>query len=135
VLERDRFRCRGCGSKRWALVIHHRDGHNRTDLLVTSCIRCHVRIRHSLGLKYWFSTLLLRLWRELHPNEPMQLQLTFEKADKEASRKLFLKSDWKGTVTSALTETRQSRRGGNLPGLGPELHLSNHAGIILGLIQ
>jgi hypothetical protein len=34
VLVRDRFRCRGCG-KRSALIVHHRDQRNRTNLLVT----------------------------------------------------------------------------------------------------
>ena len=66
VLERDRFRCRGCG-KRAALVVHHRDRRNRANLLVTLCIRCHIRIHRSSGLRYWFSEMLARLWRELHP--------------------------------------------------------------------
>jgi hypothetical protein len=60
VMERDRFRCRGCG-KRSALVVHHRDRRNRADLLVTLCIRCHIRIHRSSGLGYWFSEILLRL--------------------------------------------------------------------------
>jgi hypothetical protein len=86
VLERDRFRCRGCG-KRSALVVHHRDRYNRANVLVTLCIRCHIRIHHSSGLRYWFSEMLVRLWRELHPNEPMQLQLALRKtAKKDASR-------------------------------------------------
>jgi hypothetical protein len=77
VLVRDRFRCRACG-KRSALVVHHRDRRNRTNLLVTLCIRCHVRIHRSSGLKYWFSEILTGLWRELHPNAPIQLQLSFQ---------------------------------------------------------
>jgi hypothetical protein len=43
-----------------ALVVHHRDRHNRANLLVTLCIRCHIRIHHSSGLKYWFSETLVR---------------------------------------------------------------------------
>ncbi len=86
VLERDRFRCRGCG-KRSALVVHHRDRRNRADLLVTLCIRCHMRIHHSSGWRYWFSEMLVRLWRELHPNDPVQLQLTFRKAAKRKNSK------------------------------------------------
>jgi hypothetical protein len=82
VMERDRFRCRGCG-KRSALVVHHRDRLNRADLLVTLCIRCHMRIHRSSGLGYWFSEMLARLWRELHPNDPVQLQLSFRKARKK----------------------------------------------------
>ncbi len=84
VLERDRFRCRGCG-KRSALVVHYRDRRNRANLLVTLCIRCHMRIHHSSGWRYWLSEMLVRLWRELHPNDPVQLQLTFRKAAKRKS--------------------------------------------------
>jgi hypothetical protein len=68
-----------CG-KRSALVVHHRDRCNRANLLVTLCIRCHVRIHRSSALRYWFSEMLVRLWRELHPNDPVQLQLTFRTA-------------------------------------------------------
>jgi hypothetical protein len=89
VLERDRYRCRGCG-KRSALVVHHRDRHNRTNLLVTLCVRCHIRIHHSSGWKYWFSEMLMGLWRELHPNVPMQFQLTFENNEKKGNSKGYL---------------------------------------------
>src|SRR5713101_4407690 len=89
VLERDRFRCRGCG-KRSALVVHHRDRRNRADLLITLCIRCHMRIYHSSGWRYWFSEMLVRLWRELHPNHPVQLQLSFRNARKREHSKGFL---------------------------------------------
>jgi hypothetical protein len=89
VLERDGFRCRGCG-KRSALVVHHRDRCNRADVLVTLCIRCHVRIHHSLGLRYWFSEMLARLWRELHPNHPVQLQLNLRNALKKDNSEAVL---------------------------------------------
>jgi hypothetical protein len=88
-LERDRFRCRGCG-KRSVLVVHHRDRRNRTDLLVTLCIRCHIRIHRSSGLRYWFSEMLVRLWRVLHPNDPVQLQLSFRNDPKKENSKGFL---------------------------------------------
>jgi hypothetical protein len=84
VLERDRFRCRGCG-KRSALVVHHRERRNRANLLVTLCIRCHIRIHRSSGLRYWFSEMLVRLWRELHPNDPVQL--TFRNERKKENSK------------------------------------------------
>ena len=90
VLVLDRFRCRGCG-KRSALVVHHRDRHNRTNLLVTLCIRCHIRIHPSSGLKYWFSEMLVRLWRELHPNAPIQLQLSLQNVDKKKNSKASFK--------------------------------------------
>ena len=86
VLERDR--CRGCG-KRSALVVHHRDRHNRANLLVTLCVRCHIRIHRSSALRYWFSEMLARLWRELHPDAP-QLQLTFRNVEKKENSKVLL---------------------------------------------
>jgi hypothetical protein len=79
----------GC-SKRSALVVHHRDRRNRADLLVTLCIRCHIRIHHSSGSRYWFSEMLVRLWRELHPNDPVQLQLNFRNAEKKGNSKGLL---------------------------------------------
>jgi hypothetical protein len=71
-------------------VVHHRDGLNRANLLVTLCIRCHIRIHRLSGLRYWFSEMLVRLWRELHPNDPVQLQLTFRDAEKKENSKGFL---------------------------------------------
>jgi hypothetical protein len=79
VLERDRLRCRACGA-RSHLVVHHRDGSNEPDGLVTLCIRCHTRIHCSSGLRHWLSGTLLRLWRELHRRDPVQLQLAFKNA-------------------------------------------------------
>jgi hypothetical protein len=34
--------------------------------------------------------MLVRLWRELHPNDPAQLQLSFRKAEKKEHSKGFL---------------------------------------------
>jgi hypothetical protein len=46
-------------------------------LLITLCIRCHVRLHHSRRFNQWVPEALLELWRELHPNTPLQLQLPF----------------------------------------------------------
>jgi hypothetical protein len=56
-------------------------------MLVTLCIRCHIRIHHSSGLRYWVSQMLVRLWRELHAKTPMQLQLTFGNTEIEENSK------------------------------------------------
>jgi hypothetical protein len=77
VLERDRSRCRGCGINS-ALVVHHRALDNQAASLITLCIRCHLRVHRSSGSSYWFPRVLLRLWRELHRQEPVQLQLALE---------------------------------------------------------
>ena len=74
ILKRDRFRCRACGSAR-RLVVHHRDERNASPLLITLCIRCHVRLHHSRRFRSWVPEALLGLWNELHPSAPLQLQL------------------------------------------------------------
>jgi hypothetical protein len=76
ILKRDRFRCRACGSAR-RLVVHHRYERNASSLLITLCIRCHVRLHHSRRFRSWVPEALLGLWNELHPSEPLQLQLAF----------------------------------------------------------
>ena len=54
-------------------MVHHRHRSNAPKVLVTLCIRCHIRIHRSSGIRHWLSGLPLQLWRELH--EPMQLRL------------------------------------------------------------
>jgi hypothetical protein len=76
ILKRDRFECRACGAAR-RLVVHHRDERNAQPLLITLCIRCHVRLHHSRHFRQWVPEALLELWRELHPSTPLQLQLPF----------------------------------------------------------
>jgi hypothetical protein len=77
VLKRDGFRCRSCGA-RSRLLVHHRDKHNDEELLLTLCIGCHMRVHHSYGFRHWLPATLLRLWREWHTGEPVQLQLSLE---------------------------------------------------------
>jgi hypothetical protein len=77
VLKRDGYRCRGCGA-RSRLLVHHRDNRNEEELLLTLCIGCHMRVHHSYGFRHWLPARLLRLWREWHEGEPVQLQLSFE---------------------------------------------------------
>jgi hypothetical protein len=81
VLARDRLRCRACGAGS-RLVVHHRDGSNEPEGLITLCIRCHMRIHRSSGLRHWLSGTLVRLWSELHRRAPLQLQLAFKNAAK-----------------------------------------------------
>jgi len=77
VLKRDGFRCRSCGT-RSRLLVHHRDKCNEEELLLTLCIGCHMRVHYSYGLRHWLPAMLLRLWREWHEGEPVQLQLSLE---------------------------------------------------------
>ena len=76
IIKRDRFKCRVCGVGR-RLVVHHRGERNEKTLLITLCIRCHVRLHRSRRFRQWVPEALLELWRELHPAVPLQLQLPF----------------------------------------------------------
>ena len=87
VLKRDRFSCRACGARR-RLVVHHRDERNAKSLLITLCIRCHVRLHRSRRLRYWVPEVLLGLWRELHPGGPLQLQLPLTVTNNPSAREL-----------------------------------------------
>jgi hypothetical protein len=85
VLKRDGFRCRGCGAPS-RLLVHHRDERNEEELLLTLCIGCHMRVHHSSGFRRWLPATLLRLWREWHKGEPVQLlPLEWAVEDVEAS--------------------------------------------------
>ena len=59
--------------------------------LVTLCIRCHVRLHRSRRLRYWVPEALLRLWRELHPAAPLQLQLPLAVTSGTPTRQLSLR--------------------------------------------
>ena len=76
ILKRDRFRCRACSASA-RLVVHHRSGVNRRRRLITLCIGCHTRVHRYRALRSWVPEVLLKLWRERHPREPVQLQLPF----------------------------------------------------------
>jgi hypothetical protein len=81
VLKRDGYRCRGCGAQS-RLLVHHRDRRNEEELLLTLCIGCHMRVHHSYGFRHWLPAMLLRLWREWHEGEPVQLQLPLKNVTK-----------------------------------------------------
>jgi hypothetical protein len=76
ILKRDRFRCRACSASA-RLVVHHRSGVNQKRWLITLCIGCHTRVHRFRALRSWVPEVLLKLWRERHPREPVQLQLPF----------------------------------------------------------
>jgi hypothetical protein len=77
ILRRDRLRCRVCGSSA-RLVVHHRNGDNQKRRLITLCIGCHTRVHRWGALRRCVPQVLLRLWRERHPGQPLQLQLPFD---------------------------------------------------------
>jgi hypothetical protein len=86
VLDRDRRRCRACGvAKR--LIVHHRTGENAEQVLITLCVRCHVRLHRTRALRHWLPEPLLELWRELNPNALTQYQLPLRPATAAAKQR------------------------------------------------
>ena len=61
-----------------------RDRHNEPKVLVTLCCRCHVRIQ--LPVRHWLAGLFLKLWRELHRHEPMQLRLAWGRQEQSVRK-------------------------------------------------
>lgn len=79
MLERDGYRCLGCGTD-LILVVHHRSPEAQTTRrLATLCRRCHPRIHKTLRHRFGRMTAFLRsLWREQHPGMPEQLELPLD---------------------------------------------------------
>ena len=88
------------------LVVHHRDERNAKSLLITLCIRCHVRLHRSRRLRYWVPEALLRLWCELHPAAPLQLQLPFAVTSRTPTRQLSLREAKEPSLDEAATRTK-----------------------------
>jgi hypothetical protein len=75
ILGRDEQRCRACGSRDHVIVHHRRPGVQDPEWLIVLCAGCHARVHRSFALRLWFPDMLVELWRELHPEAPVQLQL------------------------------------------------------------
>jgi hypothetical protein len=69
--------CQLCLSDTQLLVHHRQPGHNRPALHIPLCRRCHVPIHRRHALPGFYSELLLPLWREQHPDLPVQGRLPF----------------------------------------------------------
>jgi hypothetical protein len=108
VLRRDCFSCRACGARR-RLIVHHREERNAKDLLITLCIRCHVRLHRSRRFRYWVPEVLLGLWRELHPGGPLQLQLPLTVTN-DSSRQLKRRAKEPSLNPAAVSPADTNRR-------------------------
>jgi hypothetical protein len=67
--------CQLCLSEERLLVHDRQPGRNRLASQITLCRRYHVPVHHRHQLPGFYSDLFLRLWREQHPNRPVQLRL------------------------------------------------------------
>jgi hypothetical protein len=81
VLERDGYRCRVCyasGRGKRTIIVHHRvPGVSVLNLLISLCPGCHAKVHHTAAVLNEMPSLLLRLWREQHPNGHEQTSLNF----------------------------------------------------------
>jgi 5-methylcytosine-specific restriction endonuclease McrA len=81
VLERDGYRCRVCyasGRDKRSIIVHHRvPGVSVLNLMISLCPACHARVHHTLAVLREMSPVLLKLWREQHPNGHEQTCLNF----------------------------------------------------------
>ena len=81
VLERDRRCCRVCGAAgrtKGSLVVHHRvPGQSRLDQMISLCPACHAKVHRTQAVLSAMPPLLLKLWREQHPEGHEQTALDF----------------------------------------------------------
>jgi 5-methylcytosine-specific restriction endonuclease McrA len=72
VLERDQYRCRVCdapGRRKRSIIVHHRvPGRSVLHLMISLCPGCHARVHRTRVVLSAVPPLLLKLWREQHPN-------------------------------------------------------------------
>ncbi len=103
VLERDGYRCRVCdasGRDKRSIIVHHRvPGKSVLSLMLALCPACHAKIHRTKAVLSSMPPLLLRLWREQHPNGHEQTALNFtEKSPSAIPASLFDGEGGKGNA-------------------------------------
>jgi hypothetical protein len=74
-----------CGGKHDVLVHHRKPGINTLRWFATLCRGDHTRLEHLYRLRFGLPERLKELWRELHPDQPEQLELlTCEETPEQA---------------------------------------------------
>jgi hypothetical protein len=81
VLERDGYRCRGCGAPgrtKRSITVHHRiPGVSKLEGMISLCPGCHAKVERTKMVLSEMNPLLLMLWRERHPKGQEQVMLDF----------------------------------------------------------
>ncbi|SEB54338.1 hypothetical protein SAMN05443244_1043 [Terriglobus roseus] len=92
VLERDQYRCRVCDAPRRikrSIIVHHRvPGRSVLHPMISLCPGCHAKVHRTTVVLSAMPPLLLKLWREQHPDRHEQRILDFRKKDMQ-SRPMF----------------------------------------------
>jgi hypothetical protein len=82
VLDRDGYRCRGCGApgrEKRSIIVHHRvPGVSTLELMISLCPGCHAKVERTKIVLSEMNLLLLELWREQHPDGQEQIMLAFD---------------------------------------------------------
>jgi hypothetical protein len=82
VLERDGYCCRVCGAsgrRKRSIVVHHRvPGKSILNLMISLCPGCHAKVGRTKAVLAEMPPLLLKLWREQHPEGHEQTILDFK---------------------------------------------------------
>jgi hypothetical protein len=85
VLERDQYRCRVCdapGRSKRSIIVHHRvPGRSVLHLMISLCPGCHAKVHRTRVVLSAMPPLLLKLWREQHPDGHEQRILDFRRKD------------------------------------------------------
>ena len=88
VLERDGYRCRGCGAPgrtKRSITVHHRiPGVSKLEWMISLCPGCHAKVERTKMVLSEMNPLLLMLWRERHPKGHEQVMLDFALREKPA---------------------------------------------------
>ena len=82
VLERDGYACCVCGASgrdKRSISGHHRvPGKSLLHLMIALCPGCHAKVHRTKAVLSEMSPLLLKLWREQHPQGQEQFMLNFK---------------------------------------------------------
>jgi 5-methylcytosine-specific restriction endonuclease McrA len=81
-LERDGYACRICGASghdKRSITVHHRvPGKSLLHLMISLCPGCHAKVHRTKMVLTELPPLLLKLWREQHPEGQEQTILDFK---------------------------------------------------------
>jgi hypothetical protein len=104
VLERDGYRCRGCGApghEKRSIIVHHRvPGVSKLELMISLCPGCHAKVERTKMVLAEMTPLLLVLWREHHPEGQEQIMLGFDVREEAAEAIRLSKEKKEGDETS-----------------------------------
>jgi hypothetical protein len=93
VLERDGYRCRGCGAPgrtKRSITVHHRvPGVSKLEWMISLCPGCHAKVERTKMVLSEMNPVLLVLWRERHPKGFEQVMLDFALMEKAAESEAY----------------------------------------------